>query len=105
MKSTEATVFDRKSGAAEGPAVRPGSCTKVSVPYRFSPSHQLQLIPHLHLAITDLARRQFQHAMYLQVDAGHPERTQPMPNPEHPKILAQRHHIDRKQHAKRMNSG
>jgi hypothetical protein len=32
MKSTEATVFDRKSGAAEGPAVRPGSRTKVSVP-------------------------------------------------------------------------
>ena len=32
MKSTEATVFDRKSGAAEGSAVRPGSCTKVSVP-------------------------------------------------------------------------
>ena len=31
-KSTEATVFDRKSGAAEGPAVRPGSRTKVSVP-------------------------------------------------------------------------
>jgi hypothetical protein len=32
MKSTEATVFDRKSGGAEGPAVRPGSRTKVSVP-------------------------------------------------------------------------
>jgi hypothetical protein len=32
MKSTEATVFDRKSGAAEGSAVRPGSRTKVSVP-------------------------------------------------------------------------
>jgi hypothetical protein len=32
MKSTEAMVFDRKSGAAEGPAVRPGSHTKVSVP-------------------------------------------------------------------------
>src|ERR1700733_6738286 len=32
MKSAEATVFDRKSGAAEGPAVRPGSRTKVSVP-------------------------------------------------------------------------
>jgi hypothetical protein len=32
MKSTEATVFDRKSGEAEGPAVRPGSRTKVSVP-------------------------------------------------------------------------
>jgi hypothetical protein len=49
MKSTEATVFDRKSGVAEGPAaapagnsiclslgirsaVRPGSRTKVSVP-------------------------------------------------------------------------
>jgi hypothetical protein len=32
MKSTEATVFDRKSGAAEGPAVRPGSRTKISVP-------------------------------------------------------------------------
>src|ERR1700733_12664653 len=31
MKSTEATVFDRKSGEAERPAVRPGSCTKVSV--------------------------------------------------------------------------
>ena len=31
MKSTEATMFDRKSGAAEGPAVRPGSRTKVSV--------------------------------------------------------------------------
>jgi hypothetical protein len=32
MKSTEATVFDRKSGAAEGPAVRPGSRTMVSLP-------------------------------------------------------------------------
>src|ERR1700733_5926585 len=32
MKSTKATVFDRKSGGAEGPAVRPGSRTKVSVP-------------------------------------------------------------------------
>jgi hypothetical protein len=32
MKFTEATVFDRKSGAAEGPAVRPGSRAKVSVP-------------------------------------------------------------------------
>ena len=32
MESTEATVFNRKSGAAEGPAVRPGSPTKVSVP-------------------------------------------------------------------------
>jgi hypothetical protein len=32
MKSTEATVFDRKSGGGEGPAVRPGSRTKVSVP-------------------------------------------------------------------------
>src|ERR1700733_15679366 len=52
MKSTEATLFDRKSGAAEGPAaapagnsiclslgirsaVRPGSRTKVSVPSVF----------------------------------------------------------------------
>ena len=33
MKSVEATVFDRKSGGAEGPAVRPGSRTKVSVLY------------------------------------------------------------------------
>jgi hypothetical protein len=32
MKSTEATVFDRKSGGTEGSAVRPGSRTKVSVP-------------------------------------------------------------------------
>src|SRR5580698_1824353 len=32
MNSTEATAFDRKSGGAEGPAVRPGSRTKVSVP-------------------------------------------------------------------------
>jgi hypothetical protein len=32
MKSTEATVFDRKSGAAEGPAVRPDPRTRVSVP-------------------------------------------------------------------------
>jgi hypothetical protein len=32
MKSTEATVLDRKSGGAEGPAVRPGSRTKFSVP-------------------------------------------------------------------------
>jgi hypothetical protein len=32
MTSTEATAFDRKSGGAEGPAVRPGSRTKVSVP-------------------------------------------------------------------------
>jgi hypothetical protein len=31
MKSTEAAVFDRKSGGAEGPAVRPGSRTKVWV--------------------------------------------------------------------------
>jgi hypothetical protein len=31
-KSTEATVFDRKSGGAEGSAVRPGSRTKVSLP-------------------------------------------------------------------------
>src|ERR1700734_3644682 len=28
-KSTEATVVDRKSGGAEGPAVRPGSLTKL----------------------------------------------------------------------------
>src|ERR1700721_4745788 len=33
MKSVEATVFDRKSGGAEGPAVRPGSRTKFSVPF------------------------------------------------------------------------
>jgi hypothetical protein len=32
MKSTEATIFDQKSGGAEGPAVRPGSRTKISVP-------------------------------------------------------------------------
>jgi hypothetical protein len=32
MKSTKTTVFDRKSGEGEGPAVRPGSSTKVSVP-------------------------------------------------------------------------
>src|SRR5580658_7109010 len=32
MTSTEATAFDRKSGGAEGPAVRPRSRTKVSVP-------------------------------------------------------------------------
>jgi hypothetical protein len=32
MKSTEATVFDRKSGAAEGSAVRPDSRTKASAP-------------------------------------------------------------------------
>jgi hypothetical protein len=32
MTSTEATAFDRKSGGAEGPAVRPGSRTKVSLP-------------------------------------------------------------------------
>jgi hypothetical protein len=32
MTSTEATAFDRKSGGAEGSAVRPGSRTKVSVP-------------------------------------------------------------------------
>jgi hypothetical protein len=32
MKFTEATVFDRKSGGAEGPAVRPGSRTKVPAP-------------------------------------------------------------------------
>jgi len=31
MKSTEDTVFDRKSGAAEGSAVRPGSRSKVWV--------------------------------------------------------------------------
>jgi hypothetical protein len=31
MKSTESAVFDRKSGGAEGPAVRPGSRTKVWV--------------------------------------------------------------------------
>src|SRR3984885_13470514 len=31
MKSTEATIFDRKSGGAEGPAVRPGSPPKDSV--------------------------------------------------------------------------
>jgi hypothetical protein len=33
MKSTEATVFDRKSGAAEGPAVRP-SQTQLRREYR-----------------------------------------------------------------------
>jgi hypothetical protein len=32
MKSTEATVFDRKSEGAGGPVVRAGSRTKVSVP-------------------------------------------------------------------------
>ena len=32
MKSTEDTVLDRKSGGAEGPAVRPGSRTKFSLP-------------------------------------------------------------------------
>ena len=32
MQSTGAAVFDRKSGGAEGPAVRPGSRTKVPVP-------------------------------------------------------------------------
>jgi hypothetical protein len=37
MKSTEATVFDRKSGAAEGSAVRPGSHTKVSIPLGLPP--------------------------------------------------------------------
>ena len=35
MKSTEATIFDRKSGGAERSAVRPGSRTKVSVPLVF----------------------------------------------------------------------
>jgi hypothetical protein len=32
MTSTEATAFDRKSGGGEGPAVRPGSRTRVIVP-------------------------------------------------------------------------
>src|ERR1700722_19384742 len=32
MISAEATAFDRKSGGGEGPAVRPGFRTKVSVP-------------------------------------------------------------------------
>jgi hypothetical protein len=39
MKSTEATVFDRKSGAAEGPAVRPGSRTKISLPLVLPQNH------------------------------------------------------------------
>jgi hypothetical protein len=37
MKSTEATVFDRKSGAAEGPAVRP-SQTQLRREYREFPA-------------------------------------------------------------------
>ena len=38
MKSTEATFFDRKSGAGEGPAVRPGSRKKVWVSLVLGPT-------------------------------------------------------------------
>jgi hypothetical protein len=65
----------------------------------------LQLVSDLHLAMADLPRRQLQHAMRFQVDAGSPERGQALPKPEHAKIFAERDHIDRKQHAKRMDSG
>jgi hypothetical protein len=40
-----------------------------------------------------------------QVDAGDPERLQSLPKLEHSKIPAERDYINRKQHAKRMNSG
>src|SRR3984885_6838238 len=51
MKSTEATVFDRKSGAAEGPAVRPGSRTKISVPLVLPQNRHPE-----RSALTDLSR-------------------------------------------------
>src|ERR1700728_319483 len=51
MKSAEATVFDRKSGAAEGPAVRPGSRTKVSVPLVLPQNRHPE-----RSALTDLSR-------------------------------------------------
>ena len=51
MKSTEATVFDRKSGAAKGSAVRLGSRTKVSVPLVLPPNRH----PRAE-CLTDLSR-------------------------------------------------
>jgi len=47
------------------------------------PRDQLQLVSNLHLATADLPRRQFQHAMRSQPDAGHPERSHAMPKLKH----------------------
>jgi hypothetical protein len=37
--------------------------------------HERQLVSNIDFAIADLPRRQFQHAVCLQVDARHPERS------------------------------
>jgi hypothetical protein len=44
MKSTEATVFDRKSGGAEGPAVR--------LDFKQRPASELDMFGDLELAFT-----------------------------------------------------
>jgi hypothetical protein len=66
---------------------------------------ELQLVSHFHPAGADLPRREFQHAMCFEVDAGNPEWSQPMPKLQHLQAPTERHYINRKQHAKRMDSG
>jgi hypothetical protein len=56
MKSTEATVFDRKSGGAEGPAVRPGSRAKVPVPLVLPQNRHPELVERGRLKIAQEAR-------------------------------------------------
>lgn len=66
---------------------------------------KLQLVSDLHLAIADLSRRQLQHAMRFQANAGHSKWGHTMPKPENTQALAECNHINRKQHAERMNAG
>ena len=66
---------------------------------------KLQLVSDLHLAIGDLSSWQLQHAIRFQADADNPEWGHTTPKPENTQALAQCDHIDRKQHAERMNAG
>lgn len=66
---------------------------------------KLQLVSDLHLAIADLSSWQLQHAIRFQADAGNPAWGHTMPKPENTQALAECDHIDRKQHAERMNAG
>jgi hypothetical protein len=63
------------------------------------------LIPYLYVAVEDLARRQFEHAMGFQINAGYPKGSHSMPKPQDAQTPVERYYIDRKQHAKGMNDG
>jgi len=65
---------------------------------------QLQLVPDVNPAMTDLSGRQFQNAVRFPLRAGDPEGSQSRPKLQNPQAFIERNRVDRKQHAKRVNA-